>query len=426
MGSATPTTPGYDAADIERLVPESSGRSGRTPFARDRARVVHSAAFRRLAAKTQVVGPGTGDFVRNRLTHSLEVAQIARDLGSRLGCDADIVETAALAHDLGHPPFGHNGERALHEVAVDVGGFEGNAQTLRILTRLEPKTITDDGRSVGVNLTRAVLDACLKYPWPLADAPRPLGRHSDGQERAMRKFGAYDDDLGVFAWVREGAEVRRPCLEAQVMDLADDIAYSVHDVEDAVFAGRVDLAGLRTSTEEAGGVFEAVRDWYLPTSDDELAAALGRLMALPEWPADAYDGRLPAQVGLKALTSALIGRFYATILAATYDAYGTGPLTRFAADLVVPEPILVEIAVLKGIAAHFVMRRDERVSLLRDQRELLIGLVAALTDQPKRLEPLFRARFDAAADDAERLRVVVDQVASLTDGSARIWAAELL
>src|SRR5215510_584340 len=321
MGSASLPT-GYRAADVERFVPESSGRSGRTPFARDRARVVHSAAFRRLAAKTQVVGPGTGDFVRNRLTHSLEVAQIARDLGSRLGCDPDIVETAALAHDLGHPPFGHNGERALHEAAVDIGGFEGNAQTLRILTRLEPKTVTDDGRSVGVNLTRAVLDACLKYPWRLVDAPQPLGRHSDGQKRAMRKFGAYDDDSAVFAWVREGAPVRRPCLEAQVMDLADDIAYSVHDVEDAVVAGRVDLASLRTSTEAADGVFEAVRDWYLEAPDDELAAGLGRLLALPEWPTEPYDGRLPAQVGLKALTSALIGRFYATILAATYDAYG--------------------------------------------------------------------------------------------------------
>jgi dGTPase len=421
-----PPTPGYRAADVERLVPESSGRSGRTPFARDRARVVHSAAFRRLAAKTQVVGPGTGDFVRNRLTHSLEVAQIARDLGSRLGCDPDIVETAALAHDLGHPPFGHNGERALHEAAVEIGGFEGNAQTLRILTRLEPKTVTDDGRSVGVNLTRAVLDACLKYPWPLADAPRPLGRHSDGQERAMRKFGAYDDDAGVFTWVRDGAEPRRPCLEAQVMDLADDIAYSVHDVEDAVVAGRVDLASLRTSSDAADGVFEAVRDWYLAAPDDELAAGLGRLLALPEWPAEPYDGRLPAQVGLKALTSALIGRFYATMLAATYDAYGAGPLTRFAADLVVPEGILVEIAVLKGIAAHFVMRRDERVSLLRDQRDLLTGLVAALTARPEQLEPLFGALFDAATDDPSRLRAVVDQVASLTDGSARAWAGELL
>ena len=425
MGPASPPT-GYRAADVERFVPESSGHSGRTPFARDRARVVHSAAFRRLSAKTQVVGPGTGDFVRNRLTHSLEVAQIARDLGSRLGCDPDIAETAALAHDLGHPPFGHNGERALHEAAIGIGGFEGNAQTLRILTRLEPKTVSDDGRSVGVNLTRAVLDACLKYPWPLADAPQPLGRHSDGQERAMRKFGAYDDDIGVFAWVREGATARRPCLEAQVMDLADDIAYSVHDVEDAVVAGRVDLASLRTSSGAADGVFEAVRDWYLQAPDDELAAGLGRLLALPEWPTEPYDGRLPAQIGLKALTSALIGRFYATILSATYDAYGTGPLTRFAADLVVPQAILVEIAVLKGVAAHFVMRRDDRVSLLREQRDLLTALVATLSDRPERLEPLFGELFGAATGDGDRLRVVVDQVASLTDGSARSWAEQLL
>src|ERR687888_321549 len=191
----------YDEHDAERWVAEPVKRPGRTAFARDRARVLHSAAFRRLAAKTQVVGPGTGDFVRNRLTHSLEVAQVARDLGRRLGCDPDIVETAALAHALGHPPFGHNGERALHEAAADSGGFEGNAQTLRILPRLEPKTVGDGGRSVGVNLTRAVLDACLKYPWPLAEAPSPLGRHSDGHERAMRKFGAYGDDLGVFDWV---------------------------------------------------------------------------------------------------------------------------------------------------------------------------------------------------------------------------------
>jgi dGTPase len=419
-------TPGYRTADVERLVPESNSGSGRTPFARDRARVVHSAAFRRLAAKTQVVGPGTGDFVRNRLTHSLEVAQVARDLGSRLGCDPDIVETAALAHDLGHPPFGHNGERALHEAAAGNGGFEGNAQTLRILTRLEPKTVGNGGRSVGVNLTRAVLDACLKYPWPLAEAPAPLGRHSDGHERAMRKFGAYDDDRGVFDWVRHDAPVRRPCLEAQVMDLADDIAYSVHDVEDAVVAGRVDLATLRSDVDAADGVFEAVRDWYLAAEIDDLRAGLDRLLALAEWPAQRYDGGLDAQVGLKRLTSALIGRFYATILSATREEYGSGPLTRFAADLVVPDPTVVEIAVLKGVAAHFVMRRDDRVSLLREQRDLLAALVTALVERPDRLELLFRESFDTAADDAGRLRAVIDQVASLTDGSARTWSTELL
>src|ERR687893_742742 len=138
----------YGDADRERLVAEPPKRVDapvRTAFERDRARVVHAAASRRLAAKTQVVGPQSDDFVRNRLTHSLEVAQVARDLARALGCHPDIAETAALAHDLGHPPFGHNGERVLAELSGECGGFEGNAQTLRLLTRLEAKAFGPHG-----------------------------------------------------------------------------------------------------------------------------------------------------------------------------------------------------------------------------------------------------------------------------------------
>ena len=418
-------SPQYDEAARERWVDEPPKRVAapeRTPFERDRARLVHAAASRRLAAKTQVVGPQTDDFGRNRLTHSLEVAQIARDLARALGCEPDLVETAALAHDLGHPPFGHNGERVLASAASDCGGFEGNAQTLRLLTRLEAKTFGPDGRSAGLNLTRATLDACTKYPWPLVAASVPTGVHADGSPRVVRKFGVYDDDRPVFDWLRAGAPERRQCFEAQVMDLADDIAYSVHDVEDGIVAGRIDLTRL-----DAAAVRAAVRDWYLPDADEAaLDEALARLRTVDSWPTAAYDGSRRALAALKNLTSDVIGRFAAEARAATLAAY-PGERLRYAADLVVPEGSRVEMAMLKGIAAHYVMQADDRVRVLADQRGLLAELVEILAASgPDHLETAFAGDWADAVDDAGRQRVVIDQVASLTDASAVSWHRRLL
>ena len=391
-----------------RFVAEPPKRAGRTAFERDRARILHSAAFRRLAGKTQVMGAGSDDFVRNRLTHSLEVAQVARELGKSLGCDPDIVDSAALSHDLGHPPFGHNGEIALNEVSDAIGGFEGNAQTLRLLSRLEAKTTDASGRSVGLNLTRATLAACVKYPWRRG-------------ERDTVKFGAYEDDGPVLDWLGTGG---RLSIEAQIMDLSDDVAYSVHDVEDGVVGGWLDL----TRDLEEHGAFEVTRDWYDPTAtDDRLGAALERLRALPEWPTTPFDGQRASLAVLKSLTSALIGRFAGAAFTATVEASGPGPFVRYDTDLVVPTATLDEINVLKSLAAHHIMRHDLRVKDLADQRELLKGLVAHLTLQGDRhLEPEYAADFAAASTDAQRTRVIVDQVASLTDASAYAWARRLL
>jgi len=386
----------------------------RNPYQHDRARVLHSAAFRRLAAKTQVHTAGTDDFLRTRLTHSLEVAQIAREMGGRLGCDPDVVDTAGLAHDLGHPPFGHNGEDVLDVLARDCGGFEGNAQTLRVLTRLEAKVDGPDGASAGLNLTRAALDACCKYPWF-----RAPGR---------RKFGVYADDAPVFGWLRAAAEPESRCLEAQVMDWADDVAYSVHDVEDGIHGGYIVPGRLRADPGERAALCADVARAYSGESASDLAAVLDELLDDPVLgPLYRYDGRHAAQVGLKHATSVLTGRLVAAAVAATRAKFGPGPLRRYAADLVVPRRTRAECALLKGLALRYVMRRPGSAQRYGQQREVLTGLVHALTLRaPDGLDPVFAPLWRAAPDDAARLRVVVDQVASLTDPAAVHWHRRLV
>ena len=246
LTAACGSRPGGPRATTTRMPPASppsaTARSATTSRATARACCTR-AALRRLAAKTQVLSPASpADFARNRLTHSLEVAQVGRELATALRLSPDVVDTACLSHDLGHPPFGHNGERALNDWAEDIGGFEGNAQTLRILTRLEPKVLDDDGRSLG--------------PEPHAREPRrdvqvPVdGRAPAARSRAGASSSASTPTTRTCsAGCAPGAPGRVRCIEAEVMDLSDDIAYSVHDFEDAIVNGYLDPARLATGAE---------------------------------------------------------------------------------------------------------------------------------------------------------------------------------
>jgi dGTPase len=207
-----------------RLVSEPSSPT-RTEFQRDRDRVLHSTAFRRLKHKTQVFVYHEGDHYRTRLTHTLEVSQIARSIARALGLDEDLAETVALAHDIGHPPFGHAGERALDALMASYGGFDHNAQTLRVLTRLERRYADFDG----LNLTYESLEGVLKHNGPIMDeAARPVGRYRGRAAPAAILEGA--ERLGLPLTGHASAE-------AQAAAIADDIAYDAHDIDDGLRAG---------------------------------------------------------------------------------------------------------------------------------------------------------------------------------------------
>jgi dGTPase len=394
--------PGYSEFDRARFLDEPAKRGGRTEFARDRARIIHSFALRRLAAKTQVAVPWATDFPRTRLSHSLECAQVGRELGAALGADPDLMEGACLAHDIGHPPFGHNGEEALNQIASSCGGFEGNAQSIRLLIRLEAKTVLPDGKSIGLNLTRASLDAATKYPW----------------SRAVnaRKFGVYEDDLEIFNWYRSGVESGKTSMEAQIMDWSDDVAYSVHDLEDSLVSGQIKLDQLSSDLPK---LFKVAQEMYLADiSESEMQSALAALQKLSCWPRY-YDGTHRSLARLKDLASQLIGRFAQAAEVATQEKYGDGDLTRYNANLVVPRAQRVEVALLKSMAGHYVINASDSQIRYGEQQRLLTELVEAILESaPTTLESFFLQDWQNAQTDQARLRVVIDQVASLTDPGA--------
>ncbi len=394
--------PGYSDFDRARFLDEPAKRGGRTEFARDRARIIHSFALRRLAAKTQVAVPWATDFPRTRLSHSLECAQVGRELGAALGADPDLMEGACLAHDIGHPPFGHNGEEALNQIASSCGGFEGNAQSIRLLIRLEAKTVLPDGKSIGLNLTRASLDAATKYPW----------------SRAVnaRKFGVYEDDVEIFNWYRSGVESGKTSMEAQIMDWSDDVAYSVHDLEDSLVSGQIKLDQLSSDLPK---LFKVAQEMYLADiTEGEMQSALAALQKLSCWPRY-YDGTHRSLARLKDLASQLIGRFAQAAEVATQEKYGDGDLTRYNANLVVPRAQRVEVALLKSMAGHYVINASDSQIRYGEQQRLLTELVEAILESaPTTLESFFLQDWQKAQTDQARLRVVIDQVASLTDPGA--------
>ncbi len=371
-----------------RLFPESPSGS-RTDFQRDRDRVIHSTAFRRLAHKTQVFVPHEGDHFRTRLTHSLEVAQIARALARALGLDDDLAEALALAHDLGHTPFGHTGEDVLGECMALYGGFDHNAQALRIVTKLEHRYADFDG----LNLTWETLEGLVKHNGPLlgqgGGAEGPNAKR--GVPAVILEYNAIHDlELASF-----------PSAEAQVAALADGIAYNAHDLDDGLRAGLIDLA---QTTELAC-----------------LRAIGGEIAAL-------YPGLEPARA-IHELVRRLIGYFIEDATgesarriksagaASAGDVRGhPAPLIAFS-TAAVSEETSIRSFLLEKIYRH---RRLTRIR--EDAGQIVRDLFSRFFAAPDLMPPEWaEAAAKAGSGEARRARLVCDYIAGMTD---RFAAAE--
>jgi dGTPase len=349
-----------------RLHPESdSGARGpRDIFQRDRDRIIHSVAFRRLRHKTQVFVAPDGDHYRVRLTHSLEVAQIGRTIARALGLNEDLTEMLCLAHDLGHPPFGHAGEDALGEALADAGGFDHNAHTVRIVTKLETPYAGFDG----LNLSWEALEGLAKHNGPV-DAPNWALLEADAQL-----------DLELGSW---------PSLEAQVAAIADDIAYDNHDIDDGLRAGLIELDALLE----------------VPLVERHFRAAAER------------SGLLPADKMQRALVRDMIGTMVGDVIAETRrradiagvetidDVRSAGqPLAAFSPGLAGEEKAL------KRFLHQQLYNAPQLVSVRAEAQRVVAGLAAGYRSEPSLLPPEWRSD-----DQVEQVRRIGDFIAGMTD-----------
>lgn len=423
-----------------------TGEDQRDPFQRDRDRILYSIPFRRLGGVTQVVSPSEGHSFHNRLTHSLEVAQIARRLAENLkdrfpdeseslgGIDADVAEAAALAHDLGHPPFGHVAEKELDRLVRVEGhltdGYEGNAQSFRAVTKLcirqdwsrfatnvpNPNLASKRG-DYGLNLTRATLDAVLKYPWLWGPEGKP-----------SKKWGAFDTEKDELVWARKLADEKQQSIEAAIMDWADDIAYSIHDTEDFYRAGLIPLDRLARYEDQRSAFLERVfRRFELerrPKTEEEkkqLSEAFHRFgeeIVVDE----PYKGTPAQRMNLRAFTAKKIGEFI----------QNTELCDDLEKPLVVPPEIKNQVEIVKQLVWEYVILNP---SLATQQHGYLVVIRKIFTTYldasnrgpdswniiPARYrEVLFDWLADYGSDmpKARMVRNVADAVASLTDGEA--------
>ena len=401
----------------------------RSEFQRDRDRVLYSDEFRRLSGVTQVVSATEGDVFHNRLTHSLKVAQVGRRMAESLiqksspdllkvcgSPDPDVVETAGLAHDLGHPPFGHGGEFAINRAMRDRGldeGFEGNPQSFRIVTRLAVRYAEQE--PPGLDLTRASLNAILKYPWLWEKA----AENKD-------KWGAYREDSDCFEWARDSLDLREGQLsvEAELMDWADDITYAVHDLEDFYRAGLIPLERLHAQgsyrssglmTPEVERVTAVLQREELDLDDNaEVGQRLVSLIDPYFLPLDApFDGRRQQREALRTAASALITRFINAISLREPTARDTR-LVRIDGEAD------IDVKLLKGLTKHYVIQHPRVVSVRAGQRrmlETLFGIYVEVIGSKKHpdhaLLPQAIQHRRYSGDSSQRL--AADLLASMTE-----------
>lgn len=455
----------YDDEAFYRLAedaePDADRSDARGHFARDRDRIIYSSAFRRLAGKTQVVAAGELGLFHTRLTHSLKVAQLGRRLAERMrdrweagagrpvgavsGPDPDLVEAACLAHDIGHPPFGHIGEATLRRASDEVAeaaflaaggeeaeveahlkeraGFEGNAQTFRILTYLSAREPVE-GR-FGLDLTRASLDAATKYPRTRAQAAD-----------MNKEWGAYcGTDADRMTTVRQIEPMGRdaqPCFEAQVMDWCDDVAYAVHDLIDFYRGDRIPLNRLFAIDRSGELSPDALRFLAAVAPDrdaefDELVAAWTEIAQRSD-----IQIRWEPRARIKEQVQSTTSRFITYLVDGvgwttrgegdnpryTFD---SGEPLRYSADLVIdPDPARASLKrhavwLLKKLLRTHVIERPELQTQQHGQASIVSGLLQAHYENPKLLPPDRREERAAHGDD---VRAAVDHIASLTEEAA--------